>query len=117
MSPGSKIALALFVLALMAYLPYYVVKHDSGQEHKQLQARVERMRSDNEAVRRQNERLERHLSNLHEHPGLLERYARERLVLARPDELILVFPEEPQAPAALEEPSQAGPAQAARPQP
>ncbi len=97
MSPGSKIALALFVLGLITYLPYHVVKHDSTAEYERMLGEVEQMRADNQALRLDNQRRERHIRSLNEHPILLERYARERLMLAKPDETILIFPEQPPA--------------------
>jgi cell division protein FtsB len=98
-SPGSKIALALFVLALLTTLPYYIVKHDSAQEHQRLQGEVAQLQTQNDEIRRENTRMEEHLADLQADP---ERYARERLVLARPHEVILSFPEEPAAPVAAE---------------
>ena len=92
MSPGTKIALALLVLGLLSYLPYHVVKHDSGQEYQRLKAEVENMKAGNERLREQNTRLRMRIDALRTDPRLLERQARERLLVARPDETILIFP-------------------------
>jgi len=113
-SPGSKIALALFVLGLLTYLPYHVIKHDSGVEYKRLSGEVGSMKAANEALRVENSRLRKHIKSFRTDPRLLERRARERLLMARPDELILVFPskEEPELPKhipALERPAEPSP--------
>lgn len=94
MSPGTKIALALLVLGLLSYLPYHVVKHDSGQEYQRLKAEVEKMKAGNERLREDNTRLRLRIDALRTDPRLLERQARERLLVARPDEKVLIFPPE-----------------------
>ncbi len=100
MSPGSKIAMALFVLGLLTYLPYHVVKHDSRMEHKRLTVEVDNMKAGNEVLRRENERLRMRIEAIRSDPRLLERRARERLLMAHPEEKILVFPKEEEAPLA-----------------
>lgn len=92
MSPGSKITLALFVLGLLTYLPYHVVKHDSGADFKRLSAEVGAMRADNETLSLENDRLREKIQAFRTDPRLLERRARERLLMASPNEVILVFP-------------------------
>ena len=94
MSPGSKIALALLILALLTYLPYHVVKHDSSADYRRLSIEVDRMRAGNEALQGENDRLRHKIASSRTDPQLMERLARDRLLLVRPDELILVFPKE-----------------------
>ena len=93
MSPGSKIAVALLVLGTLTYLPYHAFRHD-GEEYQHLANEVERMREGNEALRIENGELRQRIEASRSDPRVMERQARERLMLARPDELILVFPEQ-----------------------
>jgi cell division protein FtsB len=92
MSPASRIALALLVLALMVYVPYHVLKNDPTTDYERLQRSVAQMRASNEALKRENQRLEERHKHLKD-PRLLERHARERLDMIRPNEVLLVFPE------------------------
>lgn len=94
MSPGSKIALALFVLGILTYLPYHAFRHDSSQEYLRLAGEVDVMRAGNDQLRQENDDLRRRIDASRSDPRVMERQARERLMLARPDEIILVFPEQ-----------------------
>lgn len=91
MSPTSRIAMALLVLALVTTIPYYIVKNRGRAEHQRVAAEVEVMREGNEALRLDNARQRRKLQALRTDPRLIERRARDRLNLARPDDVVLVF--------------------------
>jgi cell division protein FtsB len=83
--------MALLVLALVTTVPYYIVKNRGRAEHDRVEAEVEHMQRDNETLRLENERQRRKLMAFRTNPRLIERRARDRLNLVRPDELILVF--------------------------
>lgn len=111
MSAASRIAMALFVVALLTVIPYIFLKSDGPKEYARLQTEVERMRARNAELTQENAQLSDRLEVLRHNPRLIERQARERLHLARPDEVIFVFDEEPALPASTD----AAPAEEAPP--
>ncbi len=86
--------MALLTLGLLTYLPYHVIKHDSGVEYQRLASEVDIMKAGNKALERENDRLRARIEAFRTDPRLLERRARERLLVARDEDVILVFPAE-----------------------
>lgn len=95
-APRNKIILALFVVALLTYLPYHVVKDQSLLEHERLEKQVKEMEKKNKTLRADNMRLEGQIRAFRNNPKLVERYAREHLMLLKPNEKMLVFPDKKQ---------------------
>ncbi len=93
MSPGSKIAVALLVLGTLTYLPYHASRH-GGEEYQHLAIEVQIMRDGHERIRQDTGDLRRRIEASRSDPRVMERQARERLMLARPGDIILVFPEQ-----------------------
>lgn len=107
--------MALFVVALLTGIPYVFLKSDAPREYTRLQSEAERMRARNAELARENAQLGERLEDLRRNPRLIERQARERLHLARPDEVLFVFDEEPAPPGGAEAASPSSGGQAAPP--
>lgn len=102
MSAASRVAMALFVLTILTVIPYVFLRSDAPTEYKRMQGEVATMQTRNAELKRENELARQRLSAFRTNPRLIERQARERLHLARPDEVLFVFEEEPTVPAGME---------------
>ena len=91
---GARRAIALSLgglfLALAAYQIWgqngYVALRRKLEEHREWQTR-------NEALRRQNEALQKRIHELRTDPKAIEKIAREELMLARPEDKIILTPQ------------------------
>jgi cell division protein FtsB len=94
---GMEVVLRAAVLFAVVGLALGVTKflHESPVEHEiaRLQAEVARLSEANERLEAENQRYRTLVRGLRDDPRVLDRRARETLGLARPDELILFFPE------------------------
>jgi cell division protein FtsB len=85
--PGWIVAAVLGVLLITAFLG------DNGIfQLWRLQAEVEALHREVQALEAENERLARAIAELRNDPGVIERLAREELGLVRPGERVLRFP-------------------------
>ncbi|MEO1271824.1 MAG: septum formation initiator family protein, partial [Myxococcota bacterium] len=85
----------------LTIIPYTVFKRNGREDYHRLQAEVAHMREGNVRFANENRRLSDKIEAYKTDPRLIERMARERLQLARPDEIVLIFeePEEKATPA------------------
>ena len=83
--------MAFLVVALLTIIPYTVFKRNGREDYHRLQAEVTAMREGNQRFATENRRLRDKIDAYKTDPRLIERMARERLQLARPDDVILIF--------------------------
>ena len=91
MSAASRIAMALLVITILTVVPYFFLKSNGRTEHERLMAEVEDMRQGNERIEEDNAKMRERIDAFRTNPKLIERRARERLHVARPDEVIFFF--------------------------
>lgn len=103
MSAASRVAMALLVIAVLTAVPYFFLKSNGRTEYERLKNEAEDMKAGNAAIRHDNDRMRERIDAFRTHPRLIERRARERLHVARPNEVIFVFDEPPIVPDAGKE--------------
>ena len=91
MSPTSRIGMAFLVVSLLTIIPYTVFRHNGRGDFHRLEVEVEMMKSGNEKIFQANQKMRRKIASYKTHPQLIERVAREKLQLARKNELVLIF--------------------------
>ena len=109
MSPTSRIGMAFLVVSLLTIIPYIVFKHNGREDFHRLEAEVETMRKGNEKLFEENQKMRRKITSYKTHPQLVERVAREKLQLARKNELVLIFDDPVTAKPVKEKPAQPEP--------
>ncbi|RAL20975.1 hypothetical protein DL240_14995 [Lujinxingia litoralis] len=93
-----RLAAILTFVAVVCGLAYYVLTHPSVEKLEVLRGELAQLEEQNEHLADKNRRLEREIVALRDDPRLAERRARERVGLARPDELIFQFETPEEAP-------------------
>ena len=83
--------MAFLVVALLTIIPYTVFKRNGREDYHRLKAEVAQMREGNARFDNENRRLRDKIDAYKTDPRLIERMARERLQLARPGEMVLIF--------------------------
>lgn len=104
MSSTHRIAVGLVLGTLLLVIPRWVMQHPLRAEVEADRARVEALRAEVDDLRERNAQLVREVNALSTDPRSLERRAREELFFVDDDEMVLVFPEEPDAPSTPDTP-------------
>ncbi|RDV36984.1 hypothetical protein DV096_15850 [Bradymonadaceae bacterium TMQ3] len=93
-----RLGVILTFAAVVCGLVYFVLTNPSVERLEVLRAEQAQLQEQNERLAEKNRKLEREIVALRDDPRLTERRARERVGLARPDEVIFQFegPEETQ---------------------
>jgi cell division protein FtsB len=97
MTSTHRIVATIVITGLLLVIPRWVMQHPLRAEVEADRARVEALRAEVDDLRERNAQLVREVSALSTDPRSLERRAREELFFVDDGEVVLVFPEEPDA--------------------
>ncbi|NMC70008.1 MAG: septum formation initiator family protein [Myxococcales bacterium] len=84
----------LILLLTLLVVPFLIFGDEGIRRVERLETELEQIRTENGKLEARVRELRRRLEAYRTRPGYLEDVARDELGLVRPDELVLVFPEE-----------------------
>lgn len=90
---GARVGLAVAVAAALAAIPYAVTDRGATRQVSALEAALAKTRAEIAALEADNAALIRDITALRRSPEKIADIAREKLHLARPNELVIVIPE------------------------
>ncbi len=91
----TRVSLALAVATVVAFVPW---KLGGGERAARLDAQLERVREEAQALEDDNARLAREIESLRTDPQAIEDHARDELGMVYPGELVLKLPKRAEQP-------------------
>lgn len=92
---GARVVVVLLSLGLLLTVPQWVLTHPIREERDDMRKALEQIQAEVSSMERENQRLREELDLLSRDPRMQDIRIRDELQLIRPDELLLLFGDDP----------------------